>query len=214
MSRVAPSARVRRFPARCPELRDAIGDFGNSPLTGNARRIVDTGLIAADSATVIGTEFLFIRGPFSVQSEYAFASINNAQVAGTPVGDRWFNGGYIQVSYFLTGENRTYDRRLGRLGDTYIASPYAPFFFTRAEDGRFQWGRGAWEIAARFNHLTLDNGLIQGGQTNSVELGLNWYLNTNLKVQFEYLHQNRYDMGPGQVPGDIDALGIRTQFFF
>src|SRR5207253_1115636 len=55
--------RIVQFRAR-PELRDAIGDFGTAPLPGNSRRWVDTGALAADSATVIGTEFFYVLGPF------------------------------------------------------------------------------------------------------------------------------------------------------
>jgi phosphate-selective porin OprO/OprP len=221
------------FRAR-PQLRDAIGDYGGTNgnnatpvgLSGNSRRIVDTGNIIANTNEVIGTELFFVRGPFSLQAEYAAATMPDATSTsatnviskkikpGTHLGDLWFSGGYIQASYFLTGENRTYDRRLGRLGSTYIASPYTPFWLTRAEDGGTTFGRGAWELAARYNYLTLNDRLVRGGSTNALEVGVNWYLNTNLKVQFMYLWQNRYDLAPGQIKGDIDGLGIRTQFFF
>jgi phosphate-selective porin len=54
----------------------------------------------------------------------------------------------------------------------------------------------------------------------STSVGLNWYLNPNLKVQFEYLNTNRWDMNPGtraapgNLPGAVDSFGIRTQIFF
>jgi phosphate-selective porin len=57
-----------RFRAR-PEMRDAIGDFGTAPLPGDPTRMVDTGNFIANSTTVIGTEMLYILGPFSVQAE-------------------------------------------------------------------------------------------------------------------------------------------------
>jgi phosphate-selective porin OprO/OprP len=213
-----------------PLLRDGIGDYGNFPannLSGNQKQLVDTGPILASSSTVIGTELLYVRGPFSLQAEYTWGSANDALVpnpkAGKSgpknlgLGDVWFDGGYVQLSYFLTGENRRYDRRLGRLSRNTIGSPYTPFWLTRGEDGEWLFGRGAWEVATRWSHLNLDNGPIQGGQTDAFEVGVNWYLNANFKVQFEYLHQFRYDKGTGPngtLPGDIDGLGIRTQFMF
>lgn len=209
-------ARATEFRAR-PQLRDAIGDYGNSPLSGNSRRLVDTGVILSNNNQVLGTELFYVRGPFSLQAEYAWAAIDGAIIGGRNRGDQWFNGGYIQASYFLTGENRTYDRRLGREGSTYIASPYTPFWLTRGEDGKWLFGRGAWEVAARWNHLNLNSGFIRGGETDALELGVNWYLNTNMKIQFLYLHQDRYQKGTasgGTLPADVDALGIRTQFFF
>jgi phosphate-selective porin OprO/OprP len=100
------------------------------------------------------------------------------------------------------------------LGSTYIASPYTPFFGVRGEDGQTHWGPGAWEVAVRYSHLDLNSGGINGGIEDGVTLGLNWYLNTNLKIQFDYLHNNRYDLPAGAIPGNVDGLGIRTQFFF
>jgi phosphate-selective porin OprO/OprP len=155
-----------------------------------------------------------------VQAEYAWTRANSSFTRlangnnGTSLGDPTFDGGYISVSYFLTGENRTYDKRLGRLGSTYIASPYTPFFGVRGEDGQTHWGTGAWEIAARYSHLDLNSGALRGGVEDGVTLGVNWYLNTNLKIQFDYLHNNRYDLPAGTIPGNVDGLGIRTQFFF
>ena len=84
----------------------------------------------------------------------------------------------------------------------------------RAEDGSLSWGPGAWELAARWSRLNLNDGVIHGGVMDGIELGVNWYLNTNLKIQFEYLHNNRYHLKTGQVPGDLDAFAIRTQIFF
>jgi phosphate-selective porin OprO/OprP len=237
------SPRMVDFRAR-PQLRDAIGDYGGtagnnaSPLglPGDSKRIVDTGALACNSNQVLGTEFMFVRGPFSVTAEYAWAAADNATVVngapkdtvgvantrlwnsklknGTKLGTPIFDGGYIQAGYFLTGENRIYDRRLGTGGATYITSPYTPFWLTRGENGDTLLGRGAWEVVTRWNYLDLNNGAIAGGKSNALEVGLNWFLTNNLKFQFEYLWQNRYQVAPGQVPGKLDGFAVRTQFFF
>ena len=115
---------VIRFRAR-PDFRDAIGDFGTTvngvTLPGNTSRLVDTGAIAADSATVIGTEFWYNHGPFSVsKSEWASLQTNDTTVGGVKAGTLSYNGGYIQAGYFLTGEHRTYDRRFGRIASNYL----------------------------------------------------------------------------------------------
>jgi phosphate-selective porin OprO/OprP len=216
-----------------PLLRDFTGDYGGTNgnnavpigLPGNSKQLVDTGLLIASSSSVIGTELFYLRGPFSLQAEYIWASANDLYVPNPSKkgprnlreGDVWFDGGYVQLSYFLTGENRRYDRRYGRLSRNAIGSPFTPFWLTRGEDGKVLLGRGAWEIATRWNHLNLNNGFVQGGQTDAFEVGLNWYLNANFRLQFEYLHQFRFDKstGPnGFLPGDIDGLGIRTQLMF
>src|SRR5207237_423084 len=116
-----------------------------SGLPGNQKRLVDTGLLTASSSTQVGAELLYVHGPFSLQAEYGWASANDTVVPNPgktgpknlTLGDVWFDGGYVQLSYFLTGENRRYDRRYGRLSRTTLDSPYTPFYFTRGEDGNY-----------------------------------------------------------------------------
>jgi phosphate-selective porin OprO/OprP len=206
-----------------PLLRDAIGAYGSGNLPGNNARLVDTGMVDASSSTVIGTELLYIRGPFSLQAEYGVASMNNAYFPDKKgnlhrIETPWFNGGYAQLSYFLTGENRQYDRRLGALSRNYVqGGPYTPFWLTRGEDDKWLFGRGAWELAFRYNHLDLNDGPILGGKTDAFEVGINWHLNNNFRIMCEYLHQFRFDKqtAPGGIlGGNVDGLGIRTQIGF
>jgi phosphate-selective porin OprO/OprP len=212
---------IVRFSAR-PELRDAIGDFarfttsgsgtGLQVLPGNGARLVDTGTFAADSTSVFDMEFLYILGPFFIQSELAYAKANDAQI-GAVHKDLNFYGGYVQASYILTGENRLYDTRLGRLGTAYL-DVNTPFWFVRDEDGHLSAGSGAWEVATRYSWLNLNDGPVTGGKVNGWEVALNWYLNDSLKIQFEYMHNNRYDMKPNTIPGNVDGLATRIQWLF
>jgi phosphate-selective porin OprO/OprP len=209
-----------RFRARA-EQRDFAGDFDGTThdgvvTSGDANRLVDTGVILAEGSSVIGTEFAWVRGPFSLQAEYAWASANNVLVAGKKIGDAWFDGGYIQVSYFLTGENRAYDRRIGRFSPTYLTTVNTPFWFVRDQNGGFNWGIGAWELAARWSHLDLNggDGAIHGGIMDGLTLGLNWYLNNNFKIQFEYVNDERFHVAPGAFPGFVEGFGVRAQVAF
>jgi len=210
------------FSAR-PEMRDTVGNYTNVG-PGNAKRIVDTGLIQCDNASVCGLEYLSVHGPFSLQAEYGFADANGVTGVVSPTGvltkasgTLGFSGGYIQASYFLTGEYRLYDRRLGRLGNTCVR-PNTPFWFTRDSNGHLSTGLGAVELAARYSYLNLDDGPVQGGVLGSTTLGLNWYLNTNLKIQFEWLNSDRYGLNAtsaaGSVYGVTNSFGIRTQIAF
>jgi phosphate-selective porin OprO and OprP len=200
--------------------------FAASP--GNSTRFVSTSAIAAASSTIYGAELLYINGPFSIQAEYDWAFIDGATVAKKGVGDLGFTGGYVQVSYFLTGENRTYDKRLGRLGGEYIARANTPFWLVKGDNGRLNYGLGAWELAARFSTIDLDSGalqkngthLVQGGILDQWEAGVNWHLNNNLRVQFMFLHadiygQNSKAIGGTPIPGSwANGFGIRTQLTF
>jgi phosphate-selective porin OprO/OprP len=212
------------FAAR-PEMRDTIGNYNNVG-PGNSKRAVDTGALSCNDTSVTGFEALAIWGPLTVQAEWAIAiatsvtAVTNA--AGTtaiPSQNIAFNGGYAQVAYLLTGESRGYDRRLGRLQSNGVR-PHTPFWFVRDRDGRFCTGLGAWEVAARYSYLDLNSGPVRGGELGSTTFGINWYLNNNFKIQFEYLNTMRWNMGDpntgavGNNPGTLDSFGIRTQILF
>ncbi len=213
-------ARFVDFSAR-PEMRDTIGNYTNVG-PGNSKRLVDTGLIQCDAATVLGTEALAIVGPLTLQAEYAWSWADHVHATTSPttgalvkhnIGALGFGGGYIQAAYLLTGENRQYDRRLGRLATNGIR-PYTPFWFVRDGSGNICSGLGAWELAYRFSYLNLNDGPVNGGILDSQTVGLNWYLNNNLKIQFEYLYSDRLAMPPGAALGAINSFGIRTQILF
>src|SRR5262249_50192589 len=97
-----------------PLLRDFAGDLigsaANNP--GNRNALVATPTFNSNDTIVYGLEFLSILGPFSVQAEYGWAVCNldaaNAAAAGGK-GHIQTPAGYVQLSYFLTGENRIYD---------------------------------------------------------------------------------------------------------
>jgi phosphate-selective porin OprO/OprP len=217
------------FRAR-PEMRDAIGGFGdNVDLTGNSGRLVDTGAIQCNSQSVIGTELWYSMGPVSVMSEWAFASMNSAVIpvakkgkvpAHNVIGNLDFNGGYITLGYFLTGEHRAYDHTFGREYTFYIERPYTNFWAKSDEDGSWTWGLGAWEIAARYSYLNLNDGPIHGGVEQGLTLGLNWYLNNNFKIQFQYVDNQRWSKStqlttaPGAFPGVVQGFGTRMQIQF
>jgi len=48
-------------------------------------------------------------------------------------------------------------------------------------------GWGAWEVALRYGFMDGNDGEIQGGQEQNYTLGVNWYMNPNLRVMFNYV---------------------------
>ena len=105
--------------------------------------------------------------------------------------------------------------------DTYYfgrQGPYNNAWFVRGDDGRYCFNCGAWEIAARWSYTDLNSGFgpntIQGGVMNGYTVGLNWYLNTNIKFQFDYVYDQRSNLPPGSIPGDVQGLGMRMQFMY
>jgi phosphate-selective porin OprO/OprP len=124
------------------------------------------------------------------------------------------------VAYTLTGENRAYDKKSGTFSRYYFGTsgPYENAYIVRDENGGCCWGKGAWEIAARYSYIDLNSGVgttaIQGGIMNGVSVGLNWYMNTNLTVNLEGVIDNRYDLPTGSIPGTVSAVGTRVQYSF
>src|SRR5262249_54825650 len=66
---------------------------------------VDTGIISALSDQRVGAEFAVVNGPLYFQAEYMCSSVD--QIGGPQL---FFQGAYGYISYFLTGENRTYNK--------------------------------------------------------------------------------------------------------
>jgi phosphate-selective porin OprO and OprP len=205
------------FRAR-PEMRDDSPGAGGAqavPL-GNTNRMVDTGVLPASSSGVLGVEAFGNYGPLSIIGEWAWATAfdvngktGNAKFTGQ---DFTFSGGYAQVGYFLTGESRSYDREFGRLGSSYIeGGPRTPFWFTRAADGSWDHGIGAWELAARASYLDLNDGVVNGGTLLGVSAGVHWFLTSNLKVQFDYQWNRRESLPVGVIPGDLNGFATRVQ---
>lgn len=120
-------------------------------------RLISTGDIDADSTTKYGLELAYIAGPFSAEAEYV-----NVDVDRDNGNDVSFDGYHAQVSYVLTGESRSYSS--GGFGGI---TP--------------QGNGGAWEVAARYSHMDLNDEDIRGGEQDSVTLGLNYYHSANLR---------------------------------
>ena len=218
----AGATAVPRSPARFrdrPELR----------LDG--ARLVDTGPIDADNVAAYGVEFGAQYRNLFVQAEHFWFDVDRrASAFANPS----FKGGYAEASWILTGEYRRHNIATGSFQNP---RPYRAF---SPANGGF----GAFELAARYSYLDLDfrpgaagapaiPGSVRGGEQRIVTLGLNWYLNSNAKLLFNYLHvdvDRLNPAGPGNLalfgPGtatpplgvDIgqayDAFAVRTQFSF
>ena len=117
--------------------------------------------------------------------------------AGSTVG---FSGVSAQVGWILTGEHRPYNRSNGVLGRIV---PDAPF----GADGR-----GAWEVAARWSMIDLNDADIRGGRLHDLTLGLNWYLNKYTKMQFNYVRASLD--GPAGSDSLANLAVVRAQVDF
>ena len=159
--------------------------------------MVDTGNFKADNANLLNPESAFVWGPFSLQGEYFWSSVSS-EVGNDPQ----FQGAYLFGSYFITGEHRTYSTSDGKFSRV---KPHSPF----ATAG----GTGAWEVAARWSWLDLNDSDISGGEQNNFTLGLNWYLNQNYRILVNYVLADVEDRGTLE-DGTADIFQMRFQADF
>ena len=152
---------------------------------------------------------------------------------GTPgvnPGDPRFSGWYVEGSWILTGETKTYspvatNNEMGTFNNPRVITP-------------FDWASGnwgAWEVAARYSDLDLNwhegvigetpaqaaVGGVRGGDEKIWTLGLNWYMNNNVLMRFNYLIVDVNKLGfvttgstttLQQIGQKFNAFGARLQF--
>ncbi|NIR30663.1 MAG: porin [Gammaproteobacteria bacterium] len=161
------------------EYRDSNDDeevrFRARPeMHATSTRLVDTGTITdAKNTTKWGIEATGVYGPFSVQGEYIGTSVDRS--GGS---DPDFSGWYAYGSYFLTGESRAYSTKTGAFGRVKPARNFDPF------NGG---GPGAWEVGVRFSSIDLSDSSIRGGEEDNLTVGVNWYVNPQIRFMANYV---------------------------
>jgi len=164
----------------------------------------DTGTFPADDAEQLNGEFAAVYGPWTVQADYLVNLVNESVRAdGVNVGTAFFHGGYVQVFYYLTGEHDNYNRK-NAVFDRVI--PHANV--SRSGSLCPLFCGGAWQVGLRYNYLDLTSQGINGGVLNDVTAGINWFLNPNLKLQWNYSATHR-ESGSGIGDGWIHGFGMR-----
>ena len=172
-----------------------------------AGRVVDTGFLDdSERANAVDAEAAWVHGPWSVQSEYTWYFLERSAVE-----DPTFHGGYVYISYFLTGENRQYKRTKGAFDRV---RPYQNFFRVRTDDSNVCTGTGAWELGYRWSYLNLTDTGVRGGELHDHTFGLNWYLNPYTRVMLNYIHSETDDTDLGSGTGRVDLVQTRFQIDF
>lgn len=127
-------------------------------------------------------QFFYYWGPFGILGEYIVSSQKvRSDTAGSP-GARFDNAAWqVEASYFITGEENSF-----KPTSLIRVSPLHPF--TMNERG---WG--AFEIAARVQQISFDTSSFPAyvarpstQEAISWGVGLNWYLNRNIKFDLNY----------------------------
>lgn len=143
-------------------------------------------------------------GPFGFLAEYASSSheVSLGAEKATVRNDAW----QVLATWVLTGEEASYRG----------VTPRHPLDFS---SGHF----GAFELAARYGELDVDNDVFpifgnpdtRASRARTVGVGLNWYLNSNVKVATDYAYTTFTGGGDGPVSGQPEhVLFTRVQLAF
>jgi phosphate-selective porin OprO/OprP len=194
-------------------------------------RLIDTGSIDADGASVYGLEMGGNWRNLYLQGEHFWFDIDRPAAAALPDPD--FAGYYLQGSWILTGERRRYNAATGSFQNPRPAVPFSS-----------NGGYGAFELAARYSRMNLNfmEGIegtaaapeaVRGGDQEVMTFGINWFPNPNVKLMLDYLMidvDRLNPAGPGnttpfgaapntppigvQIGQDLDVWALRSQFSF
>jgi phosphate-selective porin OprO and OprP len=144
-----------------------------------------------------GIEFRVRPGPASIKAEYVRATDERRgmSVEDTDLSRFLAKGWYVSGSYAITGDPKSKG----------LDEPRRPLF---------QGGVGAIEVAARVEQLEFgsDGGVgtpstsprsdnIQGNRDRASTVGLNWYLNRWVKLQFNVIRERFDDVDRSPLPG-------------
>jgi phosphate-selective porin OprO/OprP len=131
--------------------------------------ILSTGNIKANSDDTLNLEFTYLKNSLWIASEFSGKYIHRENNSNT-----FFYGFHTSLSYFLTGEKRGYNKRIG------IVRRIRPKVdFNKG-------GFGAIELAYRYSYINLNDKDIRAGKMDIHSLGAIWHATygTQLHIQF------------------------------
>lgn len=173
--------------------------FRSRPQIHEGPRLIDSGILDADSYTTGNVEMALVWGRITIQSEAFLSSINSISGPNATA-----SGAYVHSSYFLTGENRMFER-FGQHGAQFARNaPFSNFFLT---PGGNSWG--AWEAKSRWSVLDLSD--VDRGQYNDITTGLNWYWSDRTRVMFDWIHPFTSSLSTFGA-SEADILAMRFDF--
>lgn len=153
----------------------------NGLIADSDPNLLNAGMMRAKSYAQAAGEALAICGPLTLQGEYQHVTVHRKPESLTlnrgdtlvRAGNVKFHGWHAQGGYVLTGESRSYDFATGTLGGIKPCGSW-----------------GAWEVVARYSYVTLMDKDVYGGAAHNVTAGLNWYVNDNVRLAFNYIRTN------------------------
>ena len=160
------------------------------------------GANANGAAWRISPQAYYYYGPFSLMGEYVVSDQQVASAAKSAdiANSAWeVNGGWV-----ITGEDASYNG----------VNPKHPF-----DPRNGHWG--AWQIVARYEQLNVDSKVFSDGfassgknadGANAWSIGLNWYLNRNIRADLSFSHTYFNGFTGIAAPGVVQAQAENVLF--
>ena len=181
-------------------------------------RLVDTGAIASDGLTAYGLEGGASWHNLYAAGEWYRVDVNREAVPpALSAFDPSFSGWYLQGAWAITGEHHGWTNANGGFTGLRPAKPF----------DRSKGTLGAWEIAARYSVLDLDNhpgvfgkaapvGGIRGGEQKISTVGLNWYPNSVVRflLDYQWADVKRLSAAGADVGEEVNVISFRSQYAF
>ena len=174
--------------------------FSSRPESHLAEKLVAVKFDSPDRDLRYALETAYASHGFLFTGEYAAAMVE----AGNGE-DYTFDAWYLSASYMITGESHKYKKSSGYFKEVTPDNPVS------------EGGFGAWEISARYSALNLTDNDVYGGDLKDITLGLNWYLESNLKFVLNYVRfdADNYENSSAYVSSqDGSIVQARLQFYF
>ncbi len=171
---------------KVPEKGDPVNSFRYATQAEtfiNRKRYVDTDFIEdTDNSTLLGLEIAAMKNNFKFSAEYARQDFNRK----TGHKNAGIGGWYAMAGWLITGDAYTYSNFEGE--------------FTQIRFKNMK--KGALEAAVRYSYMDANDpdADLTGGAAEIVTLGLNYYVNYNVKFMLDvsWVNQDRYADGRGQ----------------
>jgi phosphate-selective porin OprO/OprP len=201
-------------------------------------RLISTGGMAAKTGAMWAADLGGNIDNFFLGGEYAhftadrqcgaLTAVNNPRcITSTSVVDHpSFGGWYVEGSWIITGETKVYSPSAinNEVGGFNAPIPSRPFSLMGGS-----WG--AWELVARYSDTNLNwNPLVTavtntagtsnlagvlGGDEKILALGINWYLNRNVRLMIDD-NIVKVKKGTAAIPNrdgqSLNIVGVRLQF--
>lgn len=191
---------------RTPKAHDATGDYGGmrysmrNSTSINRKKYLDTDVIKGVHHELLYTGEL--AGHYKgLRFEGAYIGNNVVLEDNSPEinkSNKQFGGWYVQAGYLLFGGQQRYDSNGAK--------------YNRVIRGK-KWGD--IELTGRYEYINLNDfdGGIYGGSAQAYTLGVNFWVNNNVKfmINYQYNDNDRYANGKGKLFVGHDASGNPTK---